>query len=202
MVVGQQVPYITNSQVTTDGSTINSVTYRTVGVILDVVPHINPDGLVTLEVAPQVSQLDPGSGVPITSNVFAPTFTIRQATAWVAIKNGDTIVIGGLMQDTKTEQIEKVPVLGDIPYLGMLFKRTTQSKTKTELLIFLTPHVAMSPDLLKHMTEEESQNLKLVPNAVQPGTWEDDMKGMRAGETTTKPATEMRFENGQFAPTH
>ena len=81
MIIGQEVPYITNSQVTSTGDTINSVTYREVGVILDVIPHINPEGLVTMDIAPQVSQLDPGSGVPITSNVFAPTFTIRQARA-------------------------------------------------------------------------------------------------------------------------
>jgi general secretion pathway protein D len=204
MIIGQQVPYVTNSQITTDGNTINSVAYTQVGTILDVMPHINPDGLVTLDIAPQVSQLDSGSGVPISvgtnSSVSAPTFTIRQALSRVAIKNGETIVIGGLMSDQRTQIIDKIPVLGDIPYLGMLFKRTQNQKSKTELLIFLTPHVALQPDLLKDMSEEEQKNLKLVPNAVQPGVWEDHLKGMRAGATTTQPSESLRIEGGQLKP--
>ncbi len=192
------MPYITNSQVTDTGDTINSVTYREVGVILDVVPHINPEGLVTMDIAPQVSQLDPGSGVPITSNVFAPTFTIRQAQSRVAVPNGKTIVIGGLMQDTKSETIQKIPLLGDLPYLGMLFKRTQDSKSKTELLIFLTPNVAMTPGVLEDMTKDEERGLMLVPNAVQPGTFEEDMQGMERGKTTIVPETELEIKGGSM----
>lgn len=198
MIIGSQVPYISNSQVTNTGDTINSVTYREVGVILDVVPHINPEGLVTLDIAPQVSQLDPGSGVPITSNVFAPTFTIRQAQSRVAVKNGETIVIGGLMQDQLSESIQKVPLLGDIPYLGMAFKRTQSTKTKTELLIFLTPNVAMTPDLLQSMTNDEEKGLKLVPNAVQPGTYEQNIEGMQRGKTEVVPEQELQIKGGSI----
>jgi len=199
MLVGQSVPYITNSQITNDGNTINTVTYRDVGVVLDVIPHINPDGLVTMDIAPQVSQLDPGSGVPISSNVFAPTFTIRTAQSRVAIKNNETIVIGGLMQDQNSQIVQKIPVLGDIPYLGMAFKRTINSKIKTELLIFLTPHVAMTPDLLLDMSKDEREGLKLVPTAVQPGTWEQQVIGMERGATTIPASQDLRIE-GNVSP--
>ena len=77
MQIGQNVPYITNSQVTNTGQTINSVGYTSVGIILDVIPHINPEGLVTLDVSPQVSSLDTSTGVPIASNVIAPVFYPR-----------------------------------------------------------------------------------------------------------------------------
>jgi len=69
-------------------------------------------------------------------------YATRSAQSRVGIKNGQTIVIGGLMEDKKTETVDKVPVLGDLPLVGALFRRTQIDKTKTELLIFLTPHVA------------------------------------------------------------
>ena len=187
MIVGQEVPIITNSQITDTGQTINSVSYQDVGIILDVTPHINPDGMVTLDIAPQVSQLDSGGGVPISSNVSAPVFDIRAAQSRVGVEDGKTIVIGGLMQDERQQTIQKVPVLGDIPYLGMLFKRTINTKIKTELLIFLTPHVALRPDALPAMSKDEMRGTKLVPNAVSPGTFQDQIRGMERGEATTRP---------------
>jgi type II secretory pathway component GspD/PulD (secretin) len=81
----------------------------------------------------------------------------------------------------------------------MLFKDTTNSKTKTELLIFLTPHVAMDPRDLKGMTDDENRGLKLVPNSVQPGTFEQQMQGMERGATTTQPVNEIRIQGGQIS---
>ncbi|HUO07387.1 MAG TPA: type II secretion system secretin GspD [Phycisphaerae bacterium] len=181
MIVGQEVPIIENSQITSLGQTINSVSYQNVGIILDVTPHINPDGMVTLDIAPQVSQLDTGSGVPISSNVNAPVFDIRAAQSRVGVEDGKTIVIGGLMQDQKQQTVQKIPIVGDIPYLGMLFKRTQNTKVKTELLIFLTPHVAQRPSALPAMSRDEESGTKLVPNAISPGTFQDHMRGMQRG---------------------
>jgi general secretion pathway protein D len=152
--------------------------------------------MVTLDVAPQVSQLDSGSGVPISSNVSAPVFDIRAAQSRVGVEDGKTIVIGGLMQDERTQNIQKIPLLGDIPYLGMLFKRTTNSKTKTELLIFLSPHVALRPDALPAMSRDEERGTKLVPNAVSPGTFQDQMRGLERGGATTRPDVSKPVEPG------
>jgi general secretion pathway protein D len=93
-----------------------------------------------------------------------------------------------MMQDQKTVSANKIPLLGDIPLLGpLLFSYNTTTKTKTELLIFLTPHVAAEPDVLKPMGEDEMKGLRLVPGAVQPGVFQDHMKGMQRGNASTQP---------------
>ncbi|HEY8669151.1 MAG TPA: type II secretion system secretin GspD [Tepidisphaeraceae bacterium] len=190
ITVGQEVPLVTNSRVTDTGQTINSVSYRDVGIILNVTPHINPEGLVILDVSPEISALSAQS-VPISDTASAPIIDKRSADSRVGIRDGQTIVIGGLMEDKKTALLQKVPILGDIPILGLLFRRNAVTKTKTELLIFLTPHVALQPDVLKPMSEEEKKGTKLTPNAVEPGAFDEHMRGMeRGGHPTTQSAPE------------
>jgi type II secretory pathway component GspD/PulD (secretin) len=105
----------------------------------------------------------------------------------VAIENGKTIVIGGLMEDRKSEQVRKVPLLGDIPYLGYAFRRLEKTTTKTELLIFLTPHVATSPDKLPAMSDDETRGTTLLPGAVDPGMYEQHREGLQRGATRVEP---------------
>ena len=193
--MGQSVPIPQNSRVTDDGQVINSLTYENVGIILNVTPHINPTGLVTLIVDSEVSSLS-GETVAITQGLGAPIIDTRDAENQVAILDGQTIVIGGMMQDQKTQEVQKVPLLGDIPLLGLLFQRNTTDKTKTELLFFLTPHVARCPAYLKAMSKDEVKGLKLTPNAVSPGMFQDYMRDMQRGGTT-QPTTEPTAE-----PTH
>jgi general secretion pathway protein D len=190
ITVGQEAPFITNSRITDTGGTINTVQYRDIGIILNVTPHINPDGLVILDVAPEISSLT-GTTVPIQAGVDAPVIAKRSADSRVGIPNGQTIVIGGMMEDKKTSTIRKVPLLGDIPVLGLLFKRTEVTKTKTELLIFLTPHVAQQPVKLHNMSQDEMNGVKLTPNAVQPGTFDDHLKGLQRGKTSDDPNSDL-----------
>lgn len=191
IIVGQAVPIPTNSRVTDTGQIINSLQYQNVGIILNVTPHINPDGLVTLDVAPQVSSLT-GQTVAITQGLGAPVFDLRSSESRVAIVDGQTIVIGGMMQDQKTSNVQKVPLLGDIPLLGLLFQRNVTSKTKTELLFFLTPHVAQRPAYLDAMSHDEIKGTKILRNAVAPGMFNEYMRGMARGTTqpTTEPTTQ------------
>ena len=186
VLVGSEVPIINNSQVTELGAIVNTVKYVSIGISLDVTPHINPDGLVSMDVSPQISSIGDQS-VTITSGITSPEFNLRQAESHVQIRDGETVVIGGLMQDQKTQTIDKIPILGDIPYLGIIFQRDQVTKTKTELLIFLTPHVAQSPDLLQKMSADEMRGVTLTPNAVQPGTFDYHMQGMRRGGPTSAP---------------
>jgi general secretion pathway protein D len=186
IVIGSEVPIITNSQLTDTGQQINTVQYRDIGIILDVTPHINPEGLVICDVSPEVSATTDQS-TPIASNVSAPVFSLRSANTRVGIKDGTTIVIGGLMQDQKTSTVNKIPILGDIPLIGPVFARTQVSKTKTELLFFITPHVAQSPDRLQPMSQDEMKGTKLTPRAVQPGVYGEQMRGMQLGGSTTQP---------------
>jgi general secretion pathway protein D len=190
ITVGDEVPFITDTRITDTGQTINTLQYQDIGIILDVTPHINPDGLVILDVSPEISQLT-GQTVPISAGVAAPVFAKRSAQSRVGIADGQTIVIGGLMQDQKTETITKVPILGDLPWIGPAFTRYQNSKTKTELLIFLTPHVAQLPDALRPMSSDELRGTKLTPNAVEPGTFQDHLRGMqRGGGIPAQPATQ------------
>jgi general secretion pathway protein D len=153
---------------------------------VNVTPHINPQGLVTLDVYPEISTAT-GATVAISNTVQAPLFAIRSAQSRVAIRDGQTIVIGGLMEDRVTESVDKVPLLGDIPLVGSLFRHTVKNKSKTELLIFLTPHVAEAPDLLPGMSKDEISGLKLTPKAVAPGVYEEHMRGLERG-AASRPA--------------
>ena len=85
------------------------------------------------------------------------------------------------MEDRKTDAVSKVPLLGDIPGLGLLFQRKVTVKTKTELLIFLTPHVAKEPENLEPMGRDEQAGAKIVPEAVGPGVFQEHMAGMQRG---------------------
>ncbi|MCE5327726.1 MAG: type II secretion system secretin GspD [Planctomycetaceae bacterium] len=177
IMVGQEVPFITNTRITDTGQTINTVEYDDIGIILNVTPHINPQGLVTLDVYPEISTLT-DSTVPISDTVRAPTISKRAAQSRVAVQSGQTIVIGGLMEDRKVQIVEKVPGLGDIPGIGVLFRRTRERKSKTELLIFLTPHVAQQTQDLDAITNTEIKNTKILPSAVQGGAFDEHMRGM------------------------
>lgn len=191
IIVGQTVPFITNSRTTDTGGTVNTIQYQDIGIILNVTPHINPDGLVIMDVGPEISSISDQT-VPISETVNASVFNKRSAQTRIAIADGQTIVIGGLMQDQKTQSTQKVPLLGEIPGLGLLFQRNINKVNKTELLIFLTPHVASDPNRLQTMTEDEKKGPVLVPKAVAPGVYEEHIRGLERGgvHSTTQPATQ------------
>lgn len=142
ITVGEEIPRVTGSTLSSDQTT-TSVDYNDVGIILEVTPSINPDGLVNMTVSPEISSM--GEDYDFGTTLTSPTFTTRSAETQVSVRDGQTIVIGGLMQDRYTDVVTKVPLLGDIPILGKLFRRDEKTKEKTELLIFLTPCVAKDP---------------------------------------------------------
>jgi general secretion pathway protein D len=164
ITVGQQIPLITNTRYDNFGNQINGVEYRDVGIILRVTPFITDDGLVEMIVAPEISNLSDQT-VPISAGVNAPVINSRSADTVVVTPDGQTVVIGGLMQDSKTASDSKIPILGDIPLLGAAFKRKVRNDTKTELLIFLTPHIVKQPKALAALTENERANATMVPKA-------------------------------------
>jgi general secretion pathway protein D len=162
--VGQNVPLITNVRYDTFGNAINSITYQPVGIILHVTPFITADGLVQMIVQPSDSAIDPSSSVPISAGVFAPVIDIRSADTVVLTPDGQTVVIGGLMRNDSGEVVTKIPFLGDIPLLGNLFRHKTTTSEKTELLIFLTPHIIGAPSQLAMMSEKEKEHM-LIPKS-------------------------------------
>ena len=162
ITVGQEVPFIRNSRITQDGQTINTVEYEDIGIILRVTPYITTRGMVEMDLIPEISTLT-GDTVPISDTIDAPVFAKRSAETRVVVPDGKTVVIGGLMQDNKTESVSKIPLLGDIPLLGMAFRRTKKSDSKTELLIFLTPHVVEDTAQLEHLSLSEKNRAALAP---------------------------------------
>ena len=176
ITVGQEVPLITGTTYDSLGNSHNAYTYTSVGVILKVTPFITEDGLVEMMVSPQISQLDPGPGIPISASangsgvISAPIIDIRSADTVAVTPDGQTVVIGGLMQNTKTETITKIPLLGDIPLVGNLFKRTQLSDAKSELIIFLTPHIVMGPKELAALSAKERER-----SAASKGMTEEEL---------------------------
>ncbi|MCI0498146.1 MAG: type II secretion system secretin GspD [Planctomycetales bacterium] len=157
ITVGQEVPFIRDTRVTETGQTINTIEYEDIGIILEVTPTINDDGMVIMDVKPEISTTTADT-VPISETVSAAVFAKRSSQSRVAVLDGQTIVIGGLMQDTEVKAVKQVPLVGDIPLLGALFKRTVTEKEKTELLIFLTPQVAGNLKDLQGISEHERTN--------------------------------------------
>ena len=168
ITIGQEVPFIRNSRITDDGQTINTIEYEDIGIILTVTPHIGADGLIALDVAPEISTIT-GDTVAISDTVNAPVFAKRSAETHVLVPSGRTAVIGGLMEDQETTKVRKVPLLGDIPWLGGLFRRTVTSTSKTELLIFLTPTLVDSTQGVAAMVGEAAGEAELVPQAIPAG---------------------------------
>ncbi|MCK5557324.1 MAG: secretin and TonB N-terminal domain-containing protein, partial [Candidatus Hydrogenedentes bacterium] len=119
---------------TTQTSSLESVEFLDVGTQLEITPQISDDGLILLKIHPEVSS---GS----ISAAGLPSESTAEATTYMLVRDGQTVVLGGLLKETTSESVIKVPLLGDIPVLGHLFRRTTKSKSRNELVVLITPHI-------------------------------------------------------------
>ena len=136
--ITDQTPYDQQTVTTSNGQSTTAHTYSNVetGITLEVTPTITSDGRISMHVAPEVKQL---SSVP--NGIAPPATATRKTDTNVIVNNGETIVIGGLIHDTKTDYVYKVPLLGDIPLLGVMFRKKSTARTRLELLIFVTPKI-------------------------------------------------------------
>jgi type II secretion system protein D len=157
--VGQSYPMITSVRYDNYGNAINAVSYKDIGVILQVTPFISNNGLIEMLVQPSISAVDPTTTVQISSGVVANAINQRAADTVAVTPDGQTVIIGGLIQDSKTVTDVKTPLLGDIPLLGNLFKRQMKSDGKTELIIFLTPHIVENPSQLAALSNTEQTKM-------------------------------------------
>jgi len=136
--VGDEVPIITQTAERLDSdSLVNTVEYNQTGVILNVTPRVNASGLVTLDIEQEVSDVV----LTTSSGIDAPTFAQRRIGTSVAVSSNQTVVLGGLIEDSSEEVRAGIPYLKDIPWLGLLFGRTEQITERTELLVLITPKV-------------------------------------------------------------
>jgi general secretion pathway protein D len=136
ILVGSEEPYITTSTDPDTGWVYEETQFKNVGLQLIVTPKIDEDNYITMTVHPEVST---ARRVAEVDNALAIDTT--QADTTMMVRDGETIVLGGLMKDTKSNTDKKIPILGDIPILGYLFRSTEQETKKTEILVFITPHI-------------------------------------------------------------
>lgn len=157
ILIGNEVPIITqqtDSDVQTEGSTriLQNVQYRDTGIIVRVLPQVNSEGLVNMRIAQEVSEI--GDDTVQIEGITSPTFTTRETETTVVVQSGETIVIGGIIQENKRSSRAGVPYLMDIPVFGQLFRRDDENLRRTELIALITPYVVRDREEAKSVTEE------------------------------------------------
>jgi type II secretory pathway component GspD/PulD (secretin) len=121
------------------------IDYQNIGINFEVTPHVNNAGFVTLELKPEVSEF---AGNRVIQSTEVPLIGTERVVTNVMVKDGDTLVIAGLLTDKLTDVKKKVPFLGDVPLLGLVFRKSEKAIVKTDLIIFMTPHI-ITPEMPK-----------------------------------------------------
>jgi len=146
IMVGKNVPYQTKSGSTGTFESFNTYEYRDVGITLKITPQISRDRLVRLNITQEVTKLDQTGSIAITNDAFnRPTTLKRTISTTVLVQDSNTVVIGGLIDDSLSLTEYKVPCIGDFPGMGWLFKSRAKNREKTNLFVFMTPHVISHP---------------------------------------------------------
>jgi len=135
---GTEIPY---QEGAASGATTTA--FKEAVLKLEVTPNITPDDRILLDLV--VNEDSVGEYVPSGNGGLIPTIDTTELTTQVLVGNGQTVVLGGVFRTDEITQVQKVPVLGDIPYLGTLFKSTARGSSKTETLIFITPRILSEP---------------------------------------------------------
>jgi general secretion pathway protein D len=177
ILVGENVPFISQSQtsvstsISSTGTAIpgilNSIVRQDVGIILRITPQITEGDHVKLDIYLENSSVSDQSAQLTIS--LGPTITKRSTKTSVVVKDNQTVVIGGLMQDNYEDTVTKVPLLGDIPVLGQLFQSKTVSRQKTNLIVFLDPHVIKEPDHLSDITKAKEREFEIAEQRYAEG---------------------------------
>lgn len=162
--IGARVPRITSTQLT-DNGTINNTVLENVGILLGVTPRISPQGLIVMEIDAEKSEVGPeAEGIPISINsngdvIRSPQIRTITAQTTVSARNGQTVILGGLISKSRATQSRRVPILGDVPLLGSLFRFDSTEEHRRELLIIMTPYIANNESDLELLKQKESQRL-------------------------------------------
>ncbi len=177
ITVGENRPYQTRSTTDPSGGTFESFEYRDVGKILKITPSVTEGRLVRMKISLEVTNIDLTSTLATSSTL--PVTQKRTVDTTVIVKDNQTVVIGGLIDDSSTRNDTKVPVLGDLPVLGWMFRKRTETNEKTNLYIFLTPRVIKSPVEAQEIFKGKQEQM----GTVQEG-------GIKLYEEKTTPAPE------------
>jgi len=159
--VGDQVPVATQSAVSTldpEAPIVNSVTFRDTGVILDITPRVSDNGVVVLDITQEVSSVTSTT----TSGIDSPTIQQRFIQTSVAVHDGESLALGGLIEDSRNVASAGIPYLSKIPILGEAFKSKSKSVGRTELLVLITPRVIRDRNEARQVTDEFRDRLDAV----------------------------------------
>lgn len=160
--VGDEVPILTrfiDATVSLDFRTVNSVEYRQTGVTLEVIPRVNVSGLVTLDIAQEVSDVTQPAQ---TAAIQSPTIRQRRIISSVAVKSGETVALGGLIREQNQVGNSGIPILHEIPVIGSLFGRKINDVNRTELLVLITPRVVRNTIEVRDATQDIRRKFQAV----------------------------------------
>jgi MSHA biogenesis protein MshL len=183
--VGEDMPFFNTSTIVQQSGTLQPLTSEntivtsiTIGTILSLTPQISDDDWISLDISPVLTSLkavvnapspnggSAGSGGATgenTSGTTAPDLLTKQASSLVRVRDGTTVVLGGLIQTSMAKNRTKIPILGDIPLVGVLFRGTFDAKTRDELVIFVTPHILREYETSARLPSEQGRNaIRLV----------------------------------------
>ncbi|HYW31389.1 MAG TPA: secretin N-terminal domain-containing protein [Gemmatimonas sp.] len=174
ILVGSKVPFISSTRLGNDISIDRAVQYQDVGTKLSILPTINDDGYVSVQLLQEVSSL---TQVTVAAALSAPVISTREASTRALLRDGQTVVIAGLIGESRTTQNQGLPLLKDIPLLGALFRRSQETRQRTELAIFVTAYLVRSDSDADAVRERVRRRL------------EDRSPGALNGTPVTRPDT-------------
>jgi MSHA type pilus biogenesis protein MshL len=165
-VAREDVFFETSRDITVNATTTSSnAQYITIGIVLSVTPQISPDGLITMNIHPSITE-KVGEKTSVIGDT-APIIDVRETDTVVQCKDRETIVIAGLMQDKATAVDTSLPFMRDLPYFGKFFRHTTQEKKKTELVIMLTPTL-ITGSRMEEMSTADAERIEKLRKALPP----------------------------------
>ena len=184
ILVGQKVPRVTGVNVNPETGAINTPTIlEPVGLIIDVTPRINPDGLVSMAISATNSAVGPESeGIPIYITpagdaVRQPRIDTIEALTVVSAMDGQTVILGGLIRKSTQEVHRRVPLLSNVPVLGNLFRYDLEEEQRNELLIIMTPHIVNSEEDAKLIRQAEVARMHWCLGDVLEMTGDGTLRG-------------------------
>ena len=167
ILVGSKVPFISSTRLGNDVSIDRAVQYQDVGTKLSIIPTINDDGYVSVQLLQEVSSLTQQT---VAAALSAPVISTREASTRAILKDGQTAVIAGLIGESRTMTDQGIPFLMDIPFLGALFKRQSVTRQRTELAIFVTPYIVRTDKEAEAIREKVRKNMEERAPGVLNGT--------------------------------
>jgi general secretion pathway protein D len=165
ILIGEEIPILssTSQSVIGDSPIVNNIQYRDTGKILTILPQINSAGLVNMEITQEVSAVNNDTF----GNTNSPSFTSRSAETTVVVQDGQSVLIGGIIDDQTRRSRRGVPFLMDIPVLGRLFRVDSDSTIRTELIILITPHVIRSRQEAQSVTDEFEERIRGLKGMIE-----------------------------------